>query len=203
MGPMAAMFGVIAAVAELPRSFRHIDSTDAKSTFRTLASTMPMHVAIEWAGVMPGSNERRHRPWGEPRSTRITTSSCTFYKLDKCLTAEEPEVFLIRAGRALLRGSHLALTNSSSVKPSSRILRFPPATPPQALDRPAAAAAVTEGQTFGRYSETGYIDEPRASRASAEDELRRVPGRRDVQPGRCMRRYRAWPDSSRSIVACT
>lgn len=93
IGPMAAMFGVIAAVAELPRSFRHIDSTDAKSTFRTLASTMPMHVSIEWEGVMPGSNEAPN-PRGEPRSTRITTSSCTFYKLDKCLTAEEPEGFL-------------------------------------------------------------------------------------------------------------
>ena len=160
---------------------------------------------FEWAGVMLRSNESRDRPAGGPRSTRITTSSCTFYKLGNCLRGGGARRFPdLRSDHVLLRGSYLALWSArSSMKPSSQIFRFPPATPPQALDRPAAAAAVTEGQPFGRYSETGCIDEPRANRVSAEDELRRVPGRRDVQPGRCMRRYRAWPDSSRSIVACT
>ena len=44
LDPMAAISGLIAAFAELPRSFRHIDSTDAKSTFRTLAPAMPTRV---------------------------------------------------------------------------------------------------------------------------------------------------------------
>jgi len=52
---MATMFGVIAAVAELPGSFRHIDSTGARSTFRTLTSRRPTHVSIEGARVMLAS----------------------------------------------------------------------------------------------------------------------------------------------------
>ena len=188
---MAAIFGLIAAVAELPRSFRHIDSTVQRARF---VPSLPLHV-FEWAGVMLGSNESRDSPAGGPTSTGITTSSCTFYKLDTCFTTEEPEVFLSTSGLA-----SCSFLTRSSMKPSSRLFRFPPATPPQVV-RPAAA--VTEGQAFDRHSETGYIDEPQANRVSVEDELRRVPGRRDVQPGRCMRRYRACPDSSRSIVACT
>ena len=44
LDPMAATSGLIAAFAELPGSFRHIGSTDAKSTFRTLAPAMPRRV---------------------------------------------------------------------------------------------------------------------------------------------------------------
>jgi len=44
LDPMAAISGLIAAFAELPRSFRHIDSADAKSTFRTLASAMATRI---------------------------------------------------------------------------------------------------------------------------------------------------------------
>ena len=56
-----------------------------------------------------------------PTSTGITTSSCTFYKLDKCFTAEEPDVFLVYVGARILQFRnpiiHETIIPSRSVPP--------------------------------------------------------------------------------------
>ena len=63
LAPMAAMLGVIAAVAELPLSFRHIDSTDAKSTFRALTSGRPTHLSINGRVIDEGAREMLGTEW--------------------------------------------------------------------------------------------------------------------------------------------
>ena len=50
LDPMAAISGLIAAFAELPRSFRHIDSADARARF--VPSHQRCRQVFEWAGAM-------------------------------------------------------------------------------------------------------------------------------------------------------
>jgi hypothetical protein len=201
---MAAMFGV-AAVADLPLSLRHIDSASAKSTFRTLAfETANIRLAIESAGVMQGLNDRRDA-LERPHAVKNYKLELYLLQAGQAVGGTGTEVFLIAQSGACLTSRLASCTSTvrTSVKPSSHIIRFPLATSPQALATPAAARSISGGQTSGRYPGTGCIDAPRANRASAEDELPRVLGRPDVQPQRRMRRYHAWTDSRRSIVACT
>jgi hypothetical protein len=106
--------------------------------------------------------------------------------------------------RLLLRGLvSCTYRPRSSVKPSSRVIRFPPVASPQAFVTPAAAGPFIENRTTARVPETDCIDAPRANRASAEAGLPRVLDTPDARPRRRMRRYRAWTDSTRAIVACT
>ena len=50
LDPMAAISCLIAAFAELPRSFRHIDSADARARF--VPSHQRCRQVFEWAGAM-------------------------------------------------------------------------------------------------------------------------------------------------------
>ncbi|HZL96626.1 MAG TPA: hypothetical protein VFB99_23425, partial [Vicinamibacterales bacterium] len=111
---MATMFGVIAAVAELPGSFRHIDSTGAKSTFRTLASRRPTHVSIEGARVMLAS---------QVEVLAIELRDATALRANLGRQDHKVGLYLLQAGQVLngggarrfpglQRGSHLAPANS-------------------------------------------------------------------------------------------
>ena len=183
-----------------------INSVTARSTFRALWDRVNVSLRSGRLGTPRCSIPiELGRSSKAAKSTKITTSSCTFYKLRRAVSGLGPKYFLSSPLRMATSSRLASCTygSRSSVKPSSQVIRFPLAASPQALAKPAAASAVTVSRMHAGYFGTGCTDGSRANRASAEGESPLAPDTPHAQPRRRMRRYRAWTDSTRSIVACT
>jgi len=173
-----------------------------------------VHTRPDIAGPLTQSTQRARfmpsKPWLEnacpTQNYNARTAELQLVQgLAAILTAVAANQSSSRRDRDWPWGSRLAHDEETvrALKLSTHSIRFPPAPSPQAGTPPAATGAITASPQNAGAVETGYSDAARANRASAEDESLQATGTLDALPKRRIRRYRAWPDSMRAIVACT